>query len=72
MNGDLTVTGRSSASPTLAGTINLGRTVITVPDQLPGSLAALDVQAQERDGRGARAGRGAVAGRRRRPAAAAG
>ena len=30
--------------PTLSGTVNLGRTVITVPDQLPGSLASLDVQ----------------------------
>ena len=44
MNGDLTVTGSIVASPTLAGTINLGRTVITVPDQLPNSLAELDVK----------------------------
>ena len=44
MTGDLTVKGPLVSSPTLAGTINLGRTVITVPDQLPGSLAALDVK----------------------------
>ena len=44
MTGDLTVTGQLSASPTLAGTIELGRTVITVPEKLPGSLAALDVR----------------------------
>ena len=44
MNGDLTVTGSLVASPRLSGTIDLGRTVITVPDKLPGSLAALDVR----------------------------
>jgi translocation and assembly module TamB len=44
MNGDLTIKGPLVSRPVLAGTINLGRTVITVPDRLPGSLAALDVR----------------------------
>lgn len=42
--GDLTVRGPLATAPVVAGTINLGRTVITVPDKLPGSLRALDVQ----------------------------
>ena len=44
MNGDLAIRGPLVSRPTLSGTVNLGRTVITVPDQLPGSLASLDVQ----------------------------
>jgi translocation and assembly module TamB len=44
MNGDLTIKGPIMSRPVLAGTIDLGRTVITVPDRLPGSLAALDVR----------------------------
>jgi len=43
-NGDLTVTGSLTGSPLVAGTVNLGRTVITVPQRLPGGLARLDVQ----------------------------
>ncbi len=42
--GDLTVKGPIASAPVVAGTINLGRTVITVPEKLPGSLAALDVK----------------------------
>lgn len=42
--GELRVTGPLVSSPTLAGTVSLGRTVITVPDRLPGSLETLDVQ----------------------------
>ncbi len=44
MNGDLAIKGPLVSRPTLSGTVNLERTVITVPDRLPGSLAALDVQ----------------------------
>jgi len=43
-SGDLAVTGPLTGSPLIAGTVNLGRTVITVPQRLPGSLARLDVQ----------------------------
>lgn len=44
MNGDLAIRGPLVSQPTLSGTINLEKTVITVPDRLPGSLAALDVR----------------------------
>lgn len=44
MNGDLTIKGQLLSQPTLAGTIVLERTVITIPDRLPGSLAELDVK----------------------------
>ena len=67
MNGDLAIRGPLVSKPTLSGTVNLERTVITVPDRLPGSLASLDVTAQERAGGGKGAGAGAGAsGRRRR------
>ncbi|MFC3208371.1 translocation/assembly module TamB domain-containing protein [Aquamicrobium soli] len=42
--GDLTVKGPIASAPVVAGTINLGRTVITVPEKLPGSLSALGVK----------------------------
>ena len=42
--GDLKVTGALTGTPLLSGTVNLGRTVITVPERLPASLATLDVQ----------------------------
>lgn len=42
--GEIKVTGPLTGSPLLSGQVNLGRTVITVPDRLPGSLATLDVQ----------------------------
>jgi translocation and assembly module TamB len=44
LGGELTLKGPLVSAPTLAGTVNLGRTVITIPERLPGSLAALDVQ----------------------------
>jgi translocation and assembly module TamB len=44
MNGDITLKGPLTGTSVLGGTINLGRTVITIPERLPGSLASLDVQ----------------------------
>ena len=44
LGGDLTVKGPLTSAPVIAGTVNLAKTVITVPDKLPGSLAALDVK----------------------------
>ncbi len=43
-SGDLTVTGPLAAQPVLGGTVNLDRTVITLPERLPGTLARLDVR----------------------------
>ncbi|MHA6645903.1 translocation/assembly module TamB domain-containing protein [Mesorhizobium sp. A623] len=44
LGGDLTVKGPLASAPVIAGTVNLAKTVITVPEKLPGSLAALDVK----------------------------
>ncbi|MEZ2330337.1 translocation/assembly module TamB domain-containing protein [Mesorhizobium sp. RCC_202] len=44
LGGDLTIKGPLASAPAIAGTINLARTVITVPDKLPASLSALDVK----------------------------
>ena len=44
LDGKIGVSGPLTSSPLLSGTINLGRTVITIPERLPGSLAELDVQ----------------------------
>lgn len=44
LSGDLAIKGQLTASPVLSGTINLARTVITVPTKLPGSLSELNVQ----------------------------
>jgi len=44
LDGQLKVTGALVSDPLLSGQVNLGRTVITIPERLPGSLAALDVQ----------------------------
>jgi translocation and assembly module TamB len=44
MNGDLAIKGQLLSQPTLSGTVVLERTVITIPDRLPGSLAELDVR----------------------------
>lgn len=44
LNGDITLKGPLVGTSVLGGTINLGRTVITIPERLPGSLASLDVQ----------------------------
>ncbi|CAM5437412.1 translocation and assembly module TamB [Aquamicrobium terrae] len=44
LSGDLAVKGPLATAPAISGTVDLGRTVITVPERLPGSLVALDVQ----------------------------
>ncbi|RVD16868.1 translocation/assembly module TamB domain-containing protein, partial [Mesorhizobium sp. M4B.F.Ca.ET.017.02.2.1] len=44
LGGDLTIKGPLVSAPVVAGTINLAKTVITVPEKLPGSLAALNVK----------------------------
>lgn len=44
LGGDLTIKGPLVSAPAIAGTVNLARTVITVPEKLPGSLSALDVR----------------------------
>ncbi|TPJ15772.1 translocation/assembly module TamB [Mesorhizobium sp. B2-7-3] len=44
LGGDLTIKGPLTSAPAIAGTVNLAKTVITVPDKLPGSLSALDVK----------------------------
>lgn len=44
MSGDLALRGPLMAGPTLSGTINLARTVITIPERLPSSLSTLDVR----------------------------
>ncbi|RWI91962.1 translocation/assembly module TamB domain-containing protein, partial [Mesorhizobium sp.] len=44
LGGDLTIKGPLVSAPVIAGTINLARTVISVPDKLPGSLSELDVK----------------------------
>lgn len=44
LSGDLAVKGALMSAPTLSGTINLGRTVITVPEKLPTSLSTLNVK----------------------------
>ena len=43
-SANLAVKGPLVSAPRLTGTIDLARTVITVPERLPGSLAALDVR----------------------------
>ncbi|OQM77303.1 translocation/assembly module TamB domain-containing protein [Manganibacter manganicus] len=44
LGGELTVKGPLATAATLSGTINLARTVITVPQKLPSSLSTLDVK----------------------------
>lgn len=44
LDGALEITGPLASAPTVKGTVNLGRTVVTVPERLPGSLNALNVQ----------------------------
>ncbi|MBZ9848784.1 translocation/assembly module TamB domain-containing protein [Mesorhizobium sp. CA14] len=44
LGGDLTIKGPLVSAPVIAGTVNLARTVITVPDKLPGSLSELNVK----------------------------
>ncbi|MFI0843318.1 translocation/assembly module TamB domain-containing protein [Mesorhizobium sp. IMUNJ 23232] len=43
-SGDLTVKGPLASAPVIGGTVNLSRTVISIPQRLPSSLTALDVQ----------------------------
>ena len=44
LDGEIKVSGPLTGAPLLSGAINLGRSVITIPDRLPASLDALDVQ----------------------------
>ncbi|MER8493651.1 translocation/assembly module TamB domain-containing protein [Mesorhizobium sp. M1312] len=44
LSGDLTIKGPLASAPVISGTINLAKTVITVPEKLPGSLAALNIK----------------------------
>jgi translocation and assembly module TamB len=44
LGGDLTIKGPLVSAPAISGTVNLAKTVVTVPDKLPGSLSALDVK----------------------------
>lgn len=44
LGGDLTVKGPLTSAPVISGTVNLAKTVITVPEKLPGSLTALGVK----------------------------
>ncbi|MGX9145181.1 translocation/assembly module TamB domain-containing protein [Mesorhizobium sp. 128a] len=44
LGGDLTIKGPLTSAPVISGTVNLAKTVITVPEKLPGSLAALGVK----------------------------
>ncbi|TIO11543.1 MAG: hypothetical protein E5X86_36350, partial [Mesorhizobium sp.] len=44
LGGDLTIKGPLASGPVISGTINLAKTVITVPNKLPASLEALDVR----------------------------
>ncbi|TIT19574.1 MAG: translocation/assembly module TamB, partial [Mesorhizobium sp.] len=44
LGGDLTVKGPLTSAPVISGTVNLAKTVITVPEKLPGSLAELNVK----------------------------
>jgi len=44
LGGDLTIKGPLTSAPVISGTVNLAKTVITVPEKLPGSLTALGVK----------------------------
>ncbi|SMH50563.1 translocation/assembly module TamB domain-containing protein [Mesorhizobium australicum] len=48
--GDIAVKGPLTSAPTLGGTINLGRTVITIPEKLSPSLSRLNVQHRNASG----------------------
>ncbi len=49
--GDITVKGPLASSPALGGTINLGRTVITVPEKLSPALSRLNVKHRNASGK---------------------
>jgi len=44
LGGDVAVKGPLASQPQLSGAINLAKTVITIPERLPGSIAALGVK----------------------------
>ena len=44
LSGELAIKGPLATAPAISGTIDLGRTVITVPDRLPSSLSTLNVK----------------------------
>ncbi len=48
--GEITVTGPIASAPTLGGTVNLGRTVITIPEKLSPALSRLNVQHRNASG----------------------
>lgn len=48
--GNITVRGPLASAPTLGGTIDLGRTVITVPEKMSPSLSRLNVQHRNASG----------------------
>ncbi len=47
LGGDLTVKGPLATAPAIAGTINLGKVVVTVPERLPTSLSTLNVKRKD-------------------------
>ena len=44
LGGDIAIKGPLVSAPVLSGTINLARTVISIPEKLPGGLTAVDVK----------------------------
>ncbi|WP_333474386.1 translocation/assembly module TamB domain-containing protein [Aminobacter sp. HY435] len=44
LGGDITIKGPLVTAPVLSGTINLARTVISIPEKFPGGLNAVDVK----------------------------
>lgn len=44
LGGDITIKGPLVSAPVLSGTINLARTVISIPEKFPGGLNAVDVK----------------------------
>ncbi len=44
LGGDIAITGPLVSAPVLSGTINLARTVISIPEKFPDMLSAMDVK----------------------------
>ena len=44
LGGDIAIKGQMLSAPVLSGTINLARTVISIPEKFPGALSAVDVK----------------------------
>ncbi|MBE1207593.1 translocation/assembly module TamB [Aminobacter carboxidus] len=44
LGGDIAIKGPLVSAPVLSGTINLARTVISIPEKFPGALTAVDVK----------------------------